>query len=106
MQLGLVGMAPSDAERMSGRVDVDDVAFVRVEVTVLQHGGAERKGSSVCSVSVVDVEIDVDLLLRVPVRPLGWCVVGGVLDTDAPLSACVDDAVESLVLFVDDLPVE
>ena len=82
---------------MAGGVGIHLVALGGGEIVGgLQQASAERDDLVVGARRIVDVEIEMDLLLRT-VRPVGRRVVGCELHTDPPLAVGVDDAVPVVV---------
>ena len=99
----VVGMSPSNAEGMTGRVRVDPVAFVRGWVAIFEQSCAQTDGTGVRADRVAHVEVQVHLL-RVSVGPIRWDMVGCELNTDEPISVSVEHGVETFV--GEDMPVE
>jgi hypothetical protein len=92
-------MSPADAKRVSGRVGVYLVTLFGIQIRRwLEQSGAQRDRLFVRSSWFVDVEIEMHLLLRDPVRPVGRHMVRCKLHANPPLTNGVDDAMPRLVL--------
>ena len=84
---------------MSGRVGVHLVTFIRIKVDgLLEQSGTKGNSLAVRSARVLDVEVEMDLLLVVAMRPVGRDMVRRQLYADPPFSCSVDAAVPLLVL--------
>ena len=71
-----------------GCVDLEPLGGLHV-VRRLKEPSAERHRLVVGSLDIVDVEVEMDLL-RVPVRPFGWRVVGCELKAESWLAVDID----------------
>ena len=89
---------------MAGRVGVhlEIISFGRA-TSWLKHTSAKLCHALVRSVEVLDPQIEMDLLLRCPVRPVRWDVVRRVLYSDTWFA--VDDHHVPTIVTVD-LPAE
>jgi hypothetical protein len=91
-------VAPSDAERMSGRVGVGLVSLVRFEIgRRLEKTSSQSHRFFVRGSGIVDVEVEMDLL-RGSIGPIRRNVVRRELHADPPLTGGVDDRVPTVVL--------
>src|SRR5437870_9849388 len=81
----IVFLDPAQAERMPGGICVDLKVVEGVNLLGrLQHPRTERHDPLVSSLELLDPEVEVDLLRRRPIRPVGRDMVG--LNTTAALS--------------------
>lgn len=99
-------MPPADAERMPGWIGVDLVAlFFHEAGSTLEQASPELDHLIVGSSRILDVKVQVDLLLLCSIGPLGRSVIRSELHANDPRSACVENAVEVLVV-ADDVAVK
>lgn len=86
---------------MTRGVCVHLVPLIAFQVTGLEQAGTEAHRVFVRLLRVLDVEVHVQLLRRA-IWPFGRNVLWRKLNADPPLTGCIDDAVECLV--VKDVP--
>ena len=97
-QLGLRGVSPADAEPVAGRVGIDLMALLGIEVgRRLKEAGSELNRHLVRATGVHHVEIEVHLLLLDPHWPFGHDVVRRELHADTPLSGRIEHAVPVVI---------
>ena len=83
------------------RVDLEDLGRLRV-LGRLQEPRAQRDRSLMRGLEVVDPQVQMQLLLRCPVRPFGGYMVRRELDAEPPLA--VDDHAVPVILGFDRAP--
>ncbi|MCL2394468.1 MAG: hypothetical protein FWC87_07235, partial [Acidimicrobiaceae bacterium] len=81
---------------MARRVGIDLMTFFGIEVSCLQHAGAEPERLVVRGSWIFDMEVQMYLLGR-PVRPGGRDMVGCELDADVPLARGAEDATKLVI---------
>src|SRR5579883_1830744 len=79
--------APTQAERVAGGIRVDLEAFGRREVVGrFQESRAQRECFVMRGLDVIDPQVEMDLLLRRPIGPIGGNVVRRELNAEPPLA--------------------
>jgi hypothetical protein len=97
----LGSLNPAQAERMAGRIRVDLKVVERLDVCrLLQDLRAKRHDTLMCSLEVIDPEVEVDLLRWSSSRPVRWNMIGCELYPDPRFT--VDDDHVPVLLGVDD----